>query len=49
MVLKYHPPRLIGRKTAIMEHWTDTQVNGSYLIGVFEVVRLPIDSQGAAD
>jgi hypothetical protein len=48
-VLKHRPPRLIGRKTAIMERWSDTQVNGGYVIDAFGAVRLPIDSQGATD
>ena len=49
MMLRYRSPRLIGRKTVIREQLSDTPVNGKIVIDVLEIVRLPINSQGAFD
>lgn len=49
MLLRYRSPRLIGRKTVIREHLSDTPVNGKIVIDALEIVQLPIDSQGAFD
>lgn len=46
MILHYHPPRLIGRKTVMRERWT--LVNEQCLIDGLEIVRLPSGSQGAS-
>ena len=47
MILHYHPPRLISRKTVMRERWT--LVNEQCLIDGLEIIRLPSGSQGAPD
>lgn len=47
MMAQYRPPRLIGRKTVMREHWMP--LNGQLVVDALEIVRLPTDSQGASD
>ena len=42
-------PRLIGRKIVMRECISNTLVNGGCVIDALELIRLPINSQGASD